>query len=98
MYILWMYYISLLLLPPDGFVLCYIGLHVLTLWRFDDDVISPSPGMGRYRSTQQSLSKYHVAIYAHACKRSTWRRPTLTEPRRRWSGRSSHRHRTPRGH
>src|SRR3954469_5807662 len=48
MYILWMYYISLLLLPPDGFVLCYIGLLVLTLWCFDDDVISPSPGKGRY--------------------------------------------------
>ena len=41
-----MYYISLLLLPPDGFVLCYIGLLVLTLWRFDDDVISPSPAKG----------------------------------------------------
>src|SRR4051812_19151041 len=49
MYILLMYYISLLLLPPDGFVLCYIGLLVLTLWRFDDDVISPSPGKGRHR-------------------------------------------------
>src|SRR5204862_1436040 len=49
MYILWMYYIFLLLLPPDGFVLCYIGLLVLTLWRFDDDVISPSPAMGHYR-------------------------------------------------
>src|SRR3954471_5129798 len=48
MYILLMYCISLLLLPPDGFVLCYIGLLVLTLWRFDDDVISPSPGEGRY--------------------------------------------------
>src|SRR3954464_4510951 len=48
MYILLMYYISLLLLPPDGFVLCYIGLLVLMLWRFDDDVISPSPGKGRY--------------------------------------------------
>src|SRR3954468_2583594 len=48
MYILWMHYISLLLLPPDGFVLGYIGLLVLTLWRFDDDVISPSPGKGRY--------------------------------------------------
>src|SRR3954471_4682518 len=36
MYILLMYYIFLLLLPPDGFVLCYIGLLVLTLWRFDD--------------------------------------------------------------
>src|SRR3954466_1310911 len=48
MYILWMYYISLLLLPPDGFVLCYIGLLVLTLWHFDDDVISPSPGKGRH--------------------------------------------------
>src|SRR5204863_6831037 len=46
MYILLMYYISLLLLPLDGFVLCYIGLLVLTLWRFDDDVISPSPGKG----------------------------------------------------
>src|SRR3954464_15580354 len=44
MYILLMYYISLLLLPPDGFVLCYIGLFVLTLWCFGDDVISPSPG------------------------------------------------------
>src|SRR3954468_18192938 len=30
MYILLMYYISLLLLPPDGFVLCYIGLLMLT--------------------------------------------------------------------
>src|SRR5436189_2652458 len=49
MYILWMYYISLLLLLPDGFVLCYIGLLVLTLWRFGDDVISPSPGKGRHR-------------------------------------------------
>src|SRR3954467_10839703 len=48
MYILLMYYISLLLLPPDGFVLCYIGLLVLTLWRFDDDVISPPPANGRY--------------------------------------------------
>src|SRR3954466_15292613 len=48
MYILLMYYIFLLLLPPDGFVLCYIGLLVLTLWRFGDDVISPSPGKGRY--------------------------------------------------
>src|SRR4051812_23466766 len=51
MYILLMYYISLLLLPSDGFVLCYIGLLVLTLWRFDDDVISPSPGKGRYNMT-----------------------------------------------
>src|SRR3954465_15686196 len=48
MYILLMYYISLLLLPPDGFVLCYIGFLVLALWCFDDVVISPSPGMGRY--------------------------------------------------
>src|SRR4051812_46218329 len=48
MYILLMYYVSLLLLPPDGFVLCYIGFPVLTLWRFDDDVISPSPGKERY--------------------------------------------------
>src|SRR3954463_14467362 len=48
MNILWMCYISLLLLPPDGFVLCYFGLLVLTLWRFDDDVISPSPGKGRH--------------------------------------------------
>src|SRR3954462_13145965 len=48
MYIPLMYCISLLLLPPDGFELCYIGLLVLTLWRFDDDVISPSPGTGRY--------------------------------------------------
>src|SRR3954470_6901635 len=46
MYILLMYYISLLLLLPDGFILCCIGLLVLTLWRFDDDVISPSPGKG----------------------------------------------------
>ena len=43
-----MCYISLLLLLPDGFVLRYIGLLVLTLWRFDDDVISPSPGKGRH--------------------------------------------------
>src|SRR3954470_18079313 len=49
-YILLMYYISLLLLPPDGFVLCHIGLLMLTLWRFDDDVISPSPGIGRYNN------------------------------------------------
>src|SRR4051812_36039069 len=48
MYIQLMYYISSLLLLPDGFVLCYIGLLVLTLWRFDDDVISPSPGKGRH--------------------------------------------------
>src|SRR5436189_6168425 len=47
-YIMLMYYISLLLFPPDGFVLCYIGLLGLTLWRFDDDIISPSPGKGRY--------------------------------------------------
>src|SRR2546430_16961758 len=52
MYILMMYYIFLLLLPPDGFVLCYIGFLVLTLWRFDDDVISPSPGKGRYTNRQ----------------------------------------------
>src|SRR3954467_10467852 len=56
MYILLMYYISLLLLPPDGFVLCYIGLLVLTLWRFDDDVISPSPGTGRYITTLRPYS------------------------------------------
>src|SRR3954463_9773023 len=49
MYILLMYDISLLLLLPDGFVLCYIGLLVLTLWHFDDDVISPSSGKGCYR-------------------------------------------------
>src|SRR5436190_18331138 len=48
MFILWMYYIFLLLLPPGGFVLCYIGLLVLTLWRFGDDVISLSPGKGRH--------------------------------------------------
>src|SRR4051812_16169475 len=56
MYILLMYYISLLLLPPDGFVLCYIGLLVLTLWRFDDDVISPSPGKGRLQFSFTSTS------------------------------------------
>src|SRR3954469_14365236 len=61
MYILLMYYISLLLLPPDGFVLCYIGLLVLTLWRFDDDVISPSPGTGRYTNPQLLTGlKYHI--------------------------------------
>src|SRR3954464_14441287 len=59
MYILLMYYIFLLLLPPDGFVLCYIGLLVLTLWRFDDDVISPSPGKGRY-SWYQSYRVSHT--------------------------------------
>src|SRR3954462_10576499 len=57
MYILWMYYISLLLLPPDGFVLCYIVLLVLTLWRFDDDIISPSPGKGRYKEPATDSSK-----------------------------------------
>src|SRR5438046_10378635 len=44
-----MYYISLLLLPPDGFVLCYIVLLVLTLCCFVDDVISLSPGKGRHK-------------------------------------------------
>src|SRR3954467_14224500 len=58
MYILLMYYISLLLLSPDGFVLCYIGLLVLTLWRFDDDVISPSPGKGRYSKDLSSSSNF----------------------------------------
>src|SRR5204863_7001940 len=57
MYILLMYYISLLLLPPDGFVLCYIGLLVLTLWRFDDDIISPSSGRGRHRKKVRSDKK-----------------------------------------
>src|SRR4051812_34188076 len=58
MYILLMYYISLLLLPPDSFVLCYIGFLVLTLWRFDDDFISPSPGKGRYNG-QPTLAADH---------------------------------------
>src|SRR3954470_446574 len=58
MYTLLMYYISLLLLPPDGFVLCYIGLLVLTLWHFDDDVISPSPGKGRYMDILNLLTKF----------------------------------------
>ena len=61
MYILLMYYISLLLLPPDGFVLCYIGLLMLTLWRFDDDVIGPSPGMGRYNDYDEIFTP--VAIF-----------------------------------
>src|SRR3954470_4037797 len=38
----------LIIASADGFVLCYIGLLVLMLWRFDDDVISTSPGKGRY--------------------------------------------------
>src|SRR3954465_1220685 len=58
MYILLMYYISLLLLPPDGFVLCYIGLLVLTLWCFDDDAISPSPGKGRHSNGRLRLGFY----------------------------------------
>src|SRR3954462_15782320 len=66
MYILLMYCISLLLLPPDGFILCYIGLLVLTLWRFDDDVISPSPGTGRYslplNRTLPCLSIDHLRV------------------------------------
>src|SRR5436190_23736734 len=62
MYILLMYYISLLLLPPDGFVLCYIGFLVLTLWRFDDNVISPSPGKGRYRGTDDCIPQDHNKI------------------------------------
>src|SRR2546430_9651568 len=66
MYILWMYYISLLLLPPDGFVLCYIGLLVPTLWRFDDDVISPSPGKGRY-SWYQSFRVRTPAAWDWIC-------------------------------
>src|SRR4051812_849738 len=53
-----MYYNSLLLLPPDGFVLCYFGLLVLTLWRFDDDVISPSPGKGRH--TRHRYCSWHL--------------------------------------
>src|SRR4051812_34811921 len=57
MYILLMYYISLLLLPPDGFVLCYIGLLLLMLWHFDDDVISPSPGMRRYKNDAGTRSE-----------------------------------------
>src|SRR4051812_26616886 len=68
MYILLMYYIFLLLLPPDGFVLCYIGLLVLTLWRFDDDVISPSPGKGRYTYTLSMvfhLVRCHLASDKH---------------------------------
>src|SRR3954468_7220825 len=66
MYILLMYYISLLLLPPDGFVLCYIGLLVLTLWCFDDDVICPSPGKGRY-SLYQSHRVRTPAAWGWTC-------------------------------
>src|SRR3954468_14875459 len=66
MYILLMYYISLLLLSPDGFVLCYIGLLVLTQWRFDDDVISPSPGKGRY-SWYQSYRVRTLAAWGWTC-------------------------------
>src|SRR3954471_4037531 len=61
-----MYYISLLLLPPDGFVLCYIELLVLTLWRFDDDVISPSPGKGRH-SLVSELPGSHTAAWGWTC-------------------------------
>src|SRR3954464_15616465 len=74
MYILLMYCISLLLLPPDGFVLCYIGLLVLTLWRFDDDVISPSPGTGRYSWYQsyrvRTLRPGVVHVVHSACSTS----------------------------
>src|SRR3954469_17183345 len=66
MYILLMYYISLLLLPPNGFVLCYIGLLVLTLWRFDDDVISPSPGKVRH-SLVSELPGSHTAAWGWTC-------------------------------
>src|SRR2546430_12229810 len=62
MYILLIYYISLLLLPPDGFVLCYIGLLVLMLWRFDDDVISPSPGTGRYSLVSELLGSHTCGL------------------------------------
>src|SRR5438270_1810450 len=55
-----MYYISLLLLPPDGFVLCYIGLLVLTLWCFDDDVIGPSSGKGRYKTRSRSCQMAQI--------------------------------------
>src|SRR3954471_9509529 len=65
-YILWMCYISLFLLLPDGFVLCYIGLLVLTLWRFDDDVISPSPGKGRHSLVSELLGS-HTAAWGWTC-------------------------------
>ena len=65
MYILLMYYISLLLLPPDGFVLCYIGLLVLTLWRFDDDVISPSLGKGRHSLVSELPGSHTAARVGH---------------------------------
>src|SRR3954465_13075488 len=68
-----MYYIFLLLLPPDGFVLCYIGLLVLTLWRFGDDVISPSPGKGRYNGGQDStklITQRRSSSYPHDIQRN----------------------------
>ena len=65
MYILLMYYIFLLLLSPDGFVLCYIGLLVLMLWRFDDDIIRPSPGMERYSWYQSYRVRTPVAWVGH---------------------------------
>src|SRR3954468_9515835 len=70
MYILLMYYISLLLLPPDGFVLCYIGLLVLTLWRFDDDVISPSPGKGCHNPSRD-VGQFVDNVKAKGWKTST---------------------------
>src|SRR4051812_46062022 len=66
MYTLLMYYISLLLLPPNGFVLCYIGFLVLMLWRFDDDVISPSLGKGCY-SWYQSYRVCTPAAWGWTC-------------------------------
>src|SRR5438270_13915175 len=74
MYVLLMYYISLLLLLPDGFLLCYIRSLVLTLWRFDDDVISPSPGMGRYTlgHTFYNEKRTHWVI----CSKSAKNEPT----------------------
>src|SRR5213083_739031 len=62
MYILLMYHISLLLLPPDGFILCYIGLLVLTLWHFDDDVISPSLGKGRLQLVSELPGSYTCGL------------------------------------
>src|SRR4051812_49102679 len=60
MYILLMYYISLLLLPPDGFLLCYFGLLVLTLWRFGDDIILPKLQKFRPQNLRHTWTEEHL--------------------------------------
>src|SRR3954470_12583640 len=92
MYILWMYHISLLLLPPDGFVLCYIGLLVLTLWRFGDDVISSSPGKGCYKNDLQpglntpiycSNIKWERQLQYQSTSQDTWAHPSIDSTAKR---------------